>query len=833
MAFTGRLGTKTSRLGNIVPGIADGLSVGPLGVDVHVLSANEIRARFTLKVTDTALNVDNYDLSSIAPSGTAVTPAITGIRFFDEKKKSVVLTVSPNMTFGTDYSLEVFGIDDEYGDCLVNVAKNFSANVPAPPKPIGAFQSKRRYLDIVFDGPVGPNSSAALFEMRDAAVPGPGIGTVQTPWGSEGIPEDTLRIVIPFGIPPSNEFAINFSGVTDTSLNSASGSVPVTLALRSPAPYSEADLLQLQITDAYVAGGDFEFLRFGIVRVFWNTPSVVDQGNPSSQINLYQSGPHPVTDTVNTITAPDASNLATLITLCTDIKAKFNAHLIEPNIHISNDVTNTITSPVPTILSECVTLLNEAQDRYLAHIANTLSHLYSDVENKFSKIVIGSTNQTLAIAVANLSLKTKFNVHLSSEQVVPFTVVQSGVMNYVTSHSSEGVNSYEVRSAYTYFTDLHVRMSSAEASIRIEANVPSQDTFSSTSSGDFTGSIVARPYLAPAELHSVTLFTDEAVEVRMTGNVIIPNPSSVSITSSGLPIDVDEVYVTSSLPVLASNINFLIVAFNRHRTNGGSGSGHERDDNTNVISSGLFNSDLPSIISAANNLKDALNGHTQNFGGPFHVHADPRMVTSPDATDIQSLFRLVKDIGDTYLLHNSEGPHFQPGYRIYNEILLDTIRIETSSMVDEVQYQINGPIRSSALQIPGSGEIGTPFVYYSVTYTRYAGDLTLNKIDLSIPFIGCATRPALASALPKSGLDFGDDGELNFESDQVEVYFSKPMARVVVDPTNLPITGGSIIQKESDWINDRIVSIRVVNMSAIPYSVVALGLTDVAGNAVI
>lgn len=829
MAFTGRLGTRSSRLGNIVFGISDGLGTGPLGFDVHVLSENEIRVRYSVNVTESALKTENYSLVSIAAPGTAVTPAIVGARFYDEKPRSVVLVVSPNMTTGTDYSLEVSGVEDGSGDSLVGVAKNFTANVPAPPRAIGAFQSKRGYVDVVFDKPVGPSSASALFEIRDASSVGPGVPMSQAPWAGEAIPEDTLRVSLPGGTPSASRFAIDFAGVTDASLNVSSGSVPLTLALRSPPPYSLSDLLQFQITDAYVLGGDFEFLRFGVVRVFWNGPAAVSVGSPSSQFTVFQNGPHPVQDPANAVAAPDAFDLASLIALCTDFKSKFNDHLVWPGVHFVPDTANLITSVTPTTLQECIDLLNEAQTRYLDHLANTTAHIYEDYAHEFVNLTIGTGNQALAIAVANLSLKSKFNQHLLDEQEVDFYLVQSGIMNYVSDHATEPTYTYDVRSAYTYFADLSVRISSSKVSVRIEANVMSQDSGSSSSSGDFTGSFVARPYAGPAAVHSLLTSTTGHVEVRLTGDISVPSQDSVSVVDpDSETVGLGPASVRSTLATLAFNVNFLSVAFNRHRS--GASAGHEQEDTFNLIASGVDTPDLQSIMDKANELKNRLNQHVRNDQAPFHLHPDPRTVTAPDADDLLSLVRLLEDVRSTYLRHNQEGPHLYPGYVIYNSGLHDVLHVQTDGMVDGAEHELVGRVRSVARQIPGNGEIGTP---YPGDKLRYVGEEILSTVDFNLAFSAVSPVPAIASALPKSGLEFDNDGSLRFESDQVEVYFSRPMARVSLNQTNLPVTGGSILQKESDWVNDRVASIRVVNMDAISYTVAAVGLTDRVGNPVV
>lgn len=833
MAFTGKLGTKNSKFGNIVFGISDGLGISSFGINVHVISANEIRVRYTLKVTESALEISNYTLVSLATPGTAVEPNIIDVRFYDSHQNSVVLVTDINLTTGTTYSVEINDIEDAIvGEVLSGVSWNFAANVPAPPKALGAYQSKRDFIDIVFDKPVGSYSSGATFEIRDSSSPGPGVSMVQTPWAAESIPEDTLRIAIPGGTPVSNSFSIDYYNVIDESLNSGTESVDVTLALRSSAPYSTLSLEQIQITDAYIIGGDFERYKYGIIRIYWNGPTGISISNPESQFTLYQSGPHPKTDEVDTILSADATDLPTLITLVNEIKSKFNTHLTLSGVHQINDTFDVITSADATDLPTAITLLNEAQPKILIHLTNTTYHIYADTNSVFTSVTIGSGNLALAISVANTNLKPNLNNHYLSEQEIPFLAPFPSIMGKVEDHSSEPSSSYDVRSAYTYFSDLSVSLNSARSTVRILANVPSQDGFSSTSSADFTGTFTARSFSDSSLLLSDFVYPDSGIDLKFTGEIDVPNKQSLSIINSGSKLDILDIFTVASLETITSNLNQLIIAFNSHRTLSGSGAGHEQDDTYNLITNGVSSIDIANVIDKANELKTAINNHVRNYQSNFHVFPDPRQVLAADATDLPSLTLLVDQMRIVFLMHNQEGPHSRPGYRVYNSGLFDTVKIISPLMVEGTIYNIQGRIRNKYLNIPGNGEIG--IVYTSpTTMTHYVGEQLYSNIIVNRNFTGYAYSPSLASAIPIPGIEYDDLGTLSFNSDQIEVYFSKQMSSVVLNTTNLPITGGSIIQKTTDWINERVASMRVVNMEAMSYTVNAIGLSDIAGNPVI
>lgn len=75
-----------------------------------------------------------------------------------------------------------------------------------------------------------------------------------------------------------------------------------------------------------------------------------------------------VDGSVLTFTAPDPTNEGTLVTWCIELKAKYNGHLEDTDQHQKTDVTNAIAASTPTNTAECVTLLNEAKADLNAHI---------------------------------------------------------------------------------------------------------------------------------------------------------------------------------------------------------------------------------------------------------------------------------------------------------------------------------------------------------------------------------------------------------------------------------------------------------------------------------
>ena len=833
MPFTGQLGTANSKFGNITLGVASGLGDEPFGFDAHVLTSSLVRVPFTRKVAETsALDVTKYVLTVI---GTGIVPAILSARFFDETRRAVVLTLEKALTYSVSYTLQVDGVASDEGEVLFGLARNFVANVQDPPKVLGAFQSRNKMVDVVFDRSVGPTSVASTFEIRDASLPGPGASMTQVPWAAEDIPEDTLRLELPGGTPTADGFEIDFFDVVDSSLNVETGTVPLTLALGSAPPYALADLDQAQIVDAAIVGGDFEFRRFAIVRVFFNQPVNVSSNFPEGDVSAWESGPHPVVDTLNEVTAADAFNLATLLTLLADFKAKFNSHIQGLRFHLKEDVNNLISTADPTDETEAVDFINEAQPKLRSHFLNTdaVIHAYMDTSLDFTPLTATVGNLGLSNAIANQTLKGKFNSHQEEERSLFFLTRSPGFFNKVR-RRYDTATGFPVRSAYAWWGDFHLFMASPVSTCRLEINAPASEGGSSMSSGDFTGNVVARSLSRSALVQSSLVDPERAVELQTTGELDVPSQSSVRVFRPGGEEAVTgRLVAAASLWSLMTNLNMLIVAFNEHRTVTGSSAGHQIQDNDNLISagSGAQTATVENASAAANNFKTSLNRHVTNDGEAYHIHADPRVVVAPDADDIESLTLLVRDIRDKFLDHNQNGPHQRPGHIAYNASLYDVLRIEVEGMVDRETYSVEGSVRHSFLFLPAPGELGTEYPFQTGTTTRFVGERKFSDLDLDEEFTAVATRPSLASALSKSGLFLRDDG-VRLESDSAEIYFSKPMRQVPLDATNLALAGGSTLQKEASWVDETRASVRVVNMTAIPHTLTAVGLTDSSGNPV-
>lgn len=805
--FTGIPGSPNAVYGNVVLGAVSNFGATAPGMLAHQIEATKVRLVFGEPLTSSALSPARYVLASLAAPGTAVVPSIRSVAFGDESRSSVVLELFDPLTTGTDYSVEANGIWTESGFQIQSLGRNFTANVHAPAIAYGAFLSKRGAVDVLFDRDVGPNSAAATFQIRDA-VGGPAVAMTQLAWGGESIPAGTLRLQLPPGMPTADSFVIEYAAVRDDSLNQSSGSVPLTLALRSPAPYDYADLTQLQIIDAFVTDVSSDYLQAGTVRVFFNAPTYA--GDPLNW-TVSAKGAHRNADTVNPVTAPDAFDAPTLLTLVNQFKARFNAHLAIELVHLAPASADFISMPDAMDLPTAYALINEAQAKLAAHFLRERVHSYKDTVNA---LVIGDVNTFgHAVAVANISLKGKFNSHMAAT----YPMQLSGAyyfLGQVSSYASSGF--WQVRGPHTWYADLRVRMDQDAIPVLVTASVTSEDGGSSTNPADYTGSIEARPLSDGARLQSVLVEPDSGLVARFDRQAELQGGDRVAVTGPGGQVRSSAVSRTS-YPVAMWAYNNAVFALLWHFDNA---SIHQVQDLSHFVGpSDLATPDVATSIPVVNNIKAVLNAHMSS--SVYHFGADFDLVTAPDATDEASLIVLMEAVRDAVASHDViVGPHRAPGYRIVSAPYHDLLVVRAPAMRDLAEHRLTGRAHDR-------------YEYNGIYKPVSDGQFSVRgrEVVLDAPFVGRATRPSLASALPRPGLVLTSSGP-RLESDFVEVWFSKDMAAVELTPATLPLTGGSVVQGPASWTGPRTAKIQIQRMAAVAYNLQAVGLTDDAGNPV-
>jgi hypothetical protein len=241
----------------------------------------------------------------------------------------------------------------------------------------------------------------------------------------------------------------------------------------------------------------------------------------------------------------------------------------------------------------------------------------------------------------------------------------------------------------------------------------------------------------------------------------------------------------------------------------------------------LVSSELSDIITAANLFKTKYNGHVTG-----HAHTNPDItVDTPNATDFNSLVTLIDNLRNAFLQHNSSGHdtgpngirpqfpghHLYPGPQIMSAELWTAINVKFDGMLDGETHTVEGPMVDVRFD------------------PRYLRDST-HPFHIDVNFMGVAYRPSLAAALPIPGLmvreDLSGNVNVSLESDSIEIHFSKPMLQSLLQNSNIPITGGSLVVGNIYWKNDRVISTVVTQMENIQYSMSAINLTDKAGNLV-
>ncbi len=821
MAFTGRLGTPNSRFADIVFAAVDGFGPGAPDFRAHQLTSTAFRILFSGQVTDSALELSAYSLASLASPGSAHVPGLVSVEFYDELDDSVVLTLDAPLTTATDYSVTVSSVQLESGESLLSAARSFTANVVDPPRAVGAFLSKRGEVDVLFDRPVGPFSGSASFAISDAAG-GPAVAMAQASWAPESIPENTLRLVLPGGTPTAESFVISTSNVTDVSLNRSSEVVPLTLSLRSPRPYSLADLTQLQIVDAYVTDVSPDFFRTANVRVFFSCP--VAGAASTGAWTVAATGAHPVVDTVDVITAPAATDLPSLIALVNQVRTAFNSHVaVTDQVHsapLSVTSRDAVSAPAATDLASAVLLVNELLAGVPSHYSRPRAHLYPDTVNTFSLPPVDPADLPGACAAAN-AVASSYGTHILAEYPLSFSTAYHPPVGQITAYCQESSpnESFDVSGPLTYFADLRVTLESEVPGVVVGATLTSEDGGSHCSPTDYTGSIVARPGGSPATVTSALVSVDRWVDLRTDRSVSVLSDSPMTIVGpDGVPLPTGQ-SVLSSLPALLWAYNQALESYRQHIVPGAAG--HQADDVVNVVVPSDY-AFLPvqSAISAANSVRLKVLAHMAS--ATVHYQADPSFLTAPEAVDLDSLVALVADLTRVLSSHLVRvGPHVYAGYRMVSAPVFDTVRLSSDMMLDGSASRAVGPLQDSYVYngLPVSPAPSVPSFRSHVT-------------EVDLPFTALAVRPSLASALPMSGLSFDPVRGPVLGADQVLSFFSKPMREVPVTQSVLQLGSGPFSFLGGSWVSPLLASVVVTNMQSVSYSLSAVGLTDRAGNPV-
>lgn len=799
-----------------------------VGIVVHDLGSREIRVRFDASVGSDALDVSKYALTS----GTGVVPSISEVVWWDADHLSVALRLNQALTQGQVYSCQVVGLAAESGEPITATPYDFTANAFDWPQVSGAFLSLRGHVDIVCDRPVGIFSIAAAASLRDAAAPpGTGIAMTLIPW-MFGMQENAVR----FGFaaaPIATEYAIDFSDIIDQSSNSCiPGSIP--LELTYPVT-GFADLVQARITSANILSmSNARYAALATIRVFFNCPMLNADVINIANWAVTQPGSHRHGDTLHVIATPDATDIASLVTLVNAVKAALNSHIPEVGyVHLAEDLTNIVTMADATPLT-VFDVTREVERKVLAHFESPGIHTYFDTFNEFP--YNNPSYLAMAIFVAN-ETKAKFNAHLQAIYPVSFASTRPIVtyLGDVSNFASTMTNNSPISDQWTWFADLHVISPTINVPITVSVTASSEDG-GSTTNPISTGLAIAPPYADHPLLFSITRDGNSSL-IRFNSGV---RPDSIRafevvhdfVITPEWPFGVDDIThrplrvsdtTSANVPMVWWALTDLMNAYTMH-LDMAYGGGHYAPDGVHSLGPWDFINvlDLPTIINVANYVAIRMNGHITDMR--FHFDQDNVVSTAAQATDMESLLTLLSDMQFVLWHHNNSasgvysisppprfpGVHAYCGQNLMSASLTDLMRIEFPGFADGAEYIVDAQMTYSW------------FDSSSVSLKRE------NRFHTSMSFSGLALRPSLASALPRPGYDASRPNRLL--SDAVEFFFSRPMLNSGLGASNFSVVGGTMLIGDVSWTGARSVAMRVSRMETIPYAINAINLYDSAGN---
>jgi len=364
----------------------------------HVLDASTVRVVFETPVDETALRPGAYSLQAVSAAWNVSVPPAAEAAFFDADRTSVSVTFLRPLTLGAVYSMQLQGIRSEDGRTSSTSTYNFSATVPSPPRAVGAFLSERGCLDIVFDRPVRDSTAAGASAQLVSVDTGVPADMAQVP-PHPGLPPENLQFFLPFGMSPGASFTVNFQNAVDESFNVGSGSVPLTLRLQAPVPYTYGALLRPQMTDAFVdrvsqtAGRAF-------LNVFFSCPMLGTDVQDTSKWVVTKDGVH-VGPGSTPLADPDPVDDTSFVTFAQDACAAYNAHLSVPGVHKAD-------AAFPAQSSIAIRLINDLRTKFNQHVPKAGVHTVSDAAHLVSeKAAIDEAGAVALVA----RLKARFNQH--------------------------------------------------------------------------------------------------------------------------------------------------------------------------------------------------------------------------------------------------------------------------------------------------------------------------------------------------------------------------------------------------------------------------------------
>lgn len=520
---------------------------------------------------------------------------------------------------------------------------------------------------------------------------------------------------------------------------------------------------------------------------------------------------HLVDDTVNTAVTANPTTLQEAAVLADELRTRLYYHLLDsPGYHAGRDSANLPSAPYclsrivltsPATAHDAWSTLIEAQYKYQAHVVNRAAHVYSDdLHNLPSAQYI--QDPTVADYVASV-LKTLFNGHILER-------FDAG-LDRVDLLACDETTAPPVSDAFTYRVRLRVKARALEPSYRVRASVRSSDLQSRTVPADFSGDVVARPYVSQPELLAASV-RPEGASFLFDRGVSLPLVDDVRLASAGGPALVTGVSLFASVRAVRDLVADSMVAFKTHLSEYGVGAGpvHKSTDTLDSFpDSALPGMSEASIVAAVNLLKQLFNAHAAGDPSqqPYHFFsALSDQVRDADATDMASAAALSHRLADAVRDHRANrSTHASSGRQLQFAQRYDGLTVSYGGLRDGAPYELGASLKRAP-----------------------SGDHSFPPYELRFPLRGVASPPFLASAVPE--LATAVPGRL--ARDTLSVFFSKPMQRAPVGPPNLVFTGPSgLLAGPSYWRDDRVLSVQVRGMAySAQYGMDVEGLSDPFGN---
>ena len=364
--------------------------------------------------------------------------------------------------------------------------------------------------------------------------------------------------------------------------------------------------------------------------------------------------------------------------------------------------------------------------------------------------------------------------------------------------------------ARTYFAQISVVATTAKSAYDVHVTARSEDRANTTNSLDYTGNILVAPLTSPPRVVG-SATTTSSVSFRFNQGINLPNLQTLTVFGPNGQIPIQSPSVISSAQALVLMITDLMQSYNQHITTP-YGAGHIVPDLINYFLPIEFPiATIASGITAVNRFRDLYLDHASSI--VYHNYADPSLVETPYATDLPSAIALAQLLMQSFTNHNMNvGVHNFAGIPLFSSKLYDTLSINLG-MINGVTYNASANSQYSYIDV---GEGSSPY-----------------RFSFSSSFTGLARSPYVASAIPKSGL-VSDGTEVKLEQDAVVVFFSKPIQQVDLSPSDISIVGPTnMLIQGFEWVNDRVLSIGVINMATAQYSLDIFGVQDKQGNQIV